>query len=165
MVTIWSSMRLATDYNNSMIIIMFCVCTDYVLSPTPLLLRTHPESVSVVNGDSVSFNCSLSNEPAFINGKLHYYPIVWRHNGTVLSTEAPSHWSVDGEWPLSRLTVTNITIDDHGYYECMALDGLNDVGVSVSVTVSKRGWLNRGLVTQQGKGFKHIFVSVLGRKP
>lgn len=115
------------------------------MSPTALLLDHHPSSVHALYGTSVSFNCTLST-----NGLLTQHSILWRHNGSITLTQYPSHWSVlEGEWPASTLTITNITAEDTGYYECLAQDGLNSDGVYVSMTVSKRAWLNRDISTQQ----------------
>ncbi len=126
------------------------VYTDFSLSPRPLLISGHPESVTAPTGANISFNCTLSNQRHIINGSLQDYSILWRFNGSH-SSQYPSHWSVAGPWPHSTLTLSNITTLDNGYYECMVRDGLiEEMMKYVSATVSKRAWLNKA-ITRQGE--------------
>ena len=108
-----------------MLFIMFVhACTV----PVPISLTSSPSS-SIVAGETVILNCSITLPPEVIDTPN----IQWEGPGVI---PTPADPTLNGEEVSSVLTLSNISTSQAGQYTCTAtLTGARLVMVSVNITV------------------------------
>ena len=94
----------------------------YTLQATPIAFAEEPNSMSVLQGTTVSLSC---NTTILQNSNYRLPELIWRYNGQLLNGSHPSHFQIRTHPSNSRseLTIMGVSQEDSGYYECVAFDG------------------------------------------
>ena len=100
----------------------FSTHTDYAVQPQAVNFTTIPKSQTVIQGGTVTLNCSC---PIVKLGSNYPVPhLEWWKNGTrIREPEKPTKDDIRRGYLVSELVIEDASEGDEGYYECIAVDG------------------------------------------
>jgi hypothetical protein len=93
----------------------------YTLQASPIAFTEEPESMSVLQGTTISLSC---NTTILWNDNYRLPELIWHYNGQLLNDNHPSHFiRTHPNNSRSELTIMGVSQENSGYYECVARDG------------------------------------------
>ena len=125
--------------------------------------------MSVLQGTTVTLSC---NTTILWNDNYQLPELIWRYNGQLLDGNHPSHFiRTHPNNSRSELTITGVSQENNGYYECVARDGyhlLEDGDASYFYIIASQaaqlkviGMFAINFVPQPGGCDEEIFLSHL----